>query len=138
MTQLKGFMQRFFNDVWNQPRAEAIDDLVSVDCRAHGLGHEVVHGNAAFKQFHQALRSVLKDIEIIIHDELVDGERVAFRAVLGGCHKATERPVSIAGGGICRVVDGKIVEAWNMFDFLAMLEQIGQVPENSFLKALTP
>jgi predicted ester cyclase len=44
---------------------------------------------------------------------------------LGG--DATGRPVDFYGMVIARVRDGKMVEGWNVFDFLTMYQQIGWV-----------
>jgi predicted ester cyclase len=40
---------------------------------------------------------------------------------------ATQAPVEITGIAIVRVADGKIVEAWNNFDFLTMHRQLGTI-----------
>jgi len=38
---------------------------------------------------------------------------------------ASNRPIEFTGITILRVKDGKIVEAWNNFDFQALSKQIG-------------
>jgi predicted ester cyclase len=39
--------------------------------------------------------------------------------------KATQKSVEFTGMCFARVQDGRIVEAWNNFDFLAMHTQLG-------------
>jgi predicted ester cyclase len=39
--------------------------------------------------------------------------------------EATNAPVEFEGVAIVRIKDGKIVEAWNHFDFLEMNKQLG-------------
>ena len=38
--------------------------------------------------------------------------------------KATQQPVAFEGITIVRLRDGKIVEAWNHFDFMKMFQQL--------------
>jgi predicted ester cyclase len=62
----------------------------------------------------------------------VEASRVAVRVILEGTHsgdglgsKATGRPVRIAGIVIVRIIDGQIVEGWNSWDQLGLLQQLG-------------
>jgi predicted ester cyclase len=38
---------------------------------------------------------------------------------------ATQAPVAFTGMTIVRIADGKIVEAWNNFDFMTLHKQVG-------------
>jgi predicted ester cyclase len=40
---------------------------------------------------------------------------------------ASNAPVDFTGVSIVRIKDGKIVEAWNNFDFMRMNQQIGVI-----------
>jgi predicted ester cyclase len=42
----------------------------------------------------------------------------------------TNKPVEFTGLTIVKVKDGKIVEAWNQFDFMKMYTQIGVLKLN--------
>ena len=57
---------------------------------------------------------------------------MAARCTVRGRHRgdslgirATDSPVEFAGITIVRIRDGKIVEAWNNFDFMSMFQQLG-------------
>jgi hypothetical protein len=41
---------------------------------------------------------------------------------------ATNKPVAIGGMSLARIANGQLVEAWDQWDKLAMLQQIGAVP----------
>ena len=43
----------------------------------------------------------------------------------------TDKPVEFTGMTMVRVKDGKIVEAWNNFDFMAMFQQLGALQVSS-------
>lgn len=130
-------VHRWFEEVWNQGRESAIDELFPADAVAHGLGdsEQDVHGPDEFKPLVANIRGALPDTHIKIDDILVDGDRVAVRITLQGTHTGqglgvppTGRKVSIQGIIIVRLVDGRISEGWNSYDQLGLLRQIGALP----------
>jgi ketosteroid isomerase-like protein len=53
--QNKALVQRWFNEVWNKGRADAIDELFADDGVAHGLSDDVstpLTGPNGFRPFH--------------------------------------------------------------------------------------
>jgi steroid delta-isomerase-like uncharacterized protein len=127
-------VQRWFDEVWNQGRESSIDEMFAPEGVGHGLGEGEadVHGPAEFKSFWRNMRAALPDVQIHIQDMVVEGDRVAVRVFLEGTHsgdglgsKATGRLVRVAGIVIVRVVDGQIVEGWNSWDQLGLLQQVG-------------
>lgn len=131
MSVYRGFMKRFFDGVWNQGNDKLIDELVAPDCQIHGLG-EKMSGSAPFKAFHKAFSATFSDIHVSVDDELIDGDRIAVRCTFRGKHRQGGQAVAIMGGGICRVSGSRLVEAWNVWDFLGLLQQTGHVPGDAF------
>ena len=128
-------IRRWFEEVWNKGRAEAIDELFAEDGVAHGLegtaGGEL-RGPADFKVFHQRFRESFPDIEVVVEDTISEGDRVAARCTVRGRHQsdtlgfaATGQQVEFTGIAIVRISQGQIVEAWNNFDFMSMYQQLG-------------
>lgn len=127
-------MHRWFEEVWNKGRAEAIDELFAEEGIANGLADErsaPLRGPAGFKPFFQRFRDAFPDIEVIVEDTVAEGDKVAARCRVRATHQgeglgfaATNRPVEFAGISIVRIKDGKIVEAWNNFDFMSMYQQL--------------
>ena len=82
-------VHEWFEQVWNQGRAEAIDDLLADDAIVHGLkdadGKQII-GKDAFKPFYEAFRTAFPDMKIEVEECLRDGERMAFRCVVRGTH----------------------------------------------------
>jgi steroid delta-isomerase-like uncharacterized protein len=128
-------MRRWFEEVWNKGRAEAINEMFAADGVAHGLSDEpgkIMKGPSDFMPFHGAFRGAFPDIEVIVEDTIAEGDMVAARCSVRGRHAgdhlgvaASNAPVDFTGMVIARIKNGKIVEAWNNFDFLAMNRQIG-------------
>ena len=131
----KVLLRRWFEEVWNKGREEAIDEMFAVDGVAHGLGDksaEPLRGTEAFKPFFRNFRTAFPDIQVIVEDVITEGDKVAARCTVRGKHQsdslgfaATHRPMEISGMCITRIRDGKIVEAWNNFDFMSMFQQLG-------------
>jgi predicted ester cyclase len=122
---------RWFEEVWNQGREDAIDEMFAEDAVSHGLEADIV-GPAAFKTFHRRFRTAFPDIRITVEHALVDGDMIAVRCSVNGTHTGPGMPVSAAGKptqftGMCmlREKDGKIAEGWNNFDFLSLYQHIG-------------
>jgi steroid delta-isomerase-like uncharacterized protein len=144
----KAVVRRWFEEVWNQGREATIDELFPVGGVAHGLGDSEsdVRGPAEFKPFVANIRGSIPDTHIRVEDILTEDDRVAVRVTLEGTHTGhglgvppTGRKVSIQGVIILRMVDGQIVEAWNSYDQLGLLRQIGALPgpggQDTFLTA---
>ena len=138
MTTPEAVVRQWFKEVWDEGNESAIDRLMAPDGHVHGLGAPgapPLIGPAAFKPVFHTFREALGDLEIVVERTLVDGEwctafcRVKGKHVghaLGGA--PTNHPVEFTGVTLARVHDGKLVEGWNVFDFLTMYQQIGWVP----------
>lgn len=134
-------IHRWFEEVWNKGRAEAIDELLDRECVAHGLADESgneLRGPEGFKPFFENFRNAFPDIEVIVEETVVEGDKIAARCTVKGTHAgegiglaATNRRVQFTGMTMARVKDGKIAEAWNNFDFMGMFQQLGLAAESN-------
>jgi steroid delta-isomerase-like uncharacterized protein len=128
-------VRRWFEEVWNRGREEAIDELFDEEGVAHGLADEAgaaLRGPTGFKPFFRRFREAFPEMEVVVEDTVSEGDKVAARCTVRGRHrgdalgfKATDSPVEFDGICIVRVRGGKIVEAWNNFDFMSMFQQLG-------------
>ena len=133
----KALVRRWFEEVWNKGRADAIPEMFAEDGIAHGLSDDPsapLKGPGGFLPFHSQFREAFPDIEVIVEDQIAEGDTVATRCSVRGKHAgdslgfaATQLPVEFTGVTITRIKDGKIVEAWNNFDFMKMYRQLGAV-----------
>jgi steroid delta-isomerase-like uncharacterized protein len=130
----KALIRRWMEEVWNKGRAEAIDEMFAEDGVAHGLSEagQELRGPGGFRPFFQSFRDAFPDIQVIVEDTVAEGDKVAARCTVRGRHQgntlgfaATGQPTEFTGICIVRIKDGKIVEAWNNFDFMGMFQQLG-------------
>lgn len=127
------FGHRWFEEVWNKGRVSAIDELMTSECRVCGLGDDLI-GPQAFKSFHAAYRNAFPDLNVVVDDTIAEDDRVVLRWTATATHAgdglgfpATGKKVQFTGISIARVENGKLVEGWNSFDQLGMLQQLGVV-----------
>ena len=130
----KALVRRWFEEVWNNGRVEAIDELMGPRCVVHGLGPGTMDGPAGFKPFHASYRDAFPDVTLTIDDIVGEGSIVAARWSGTGTHRgnglglpATDRAIRFTGMTFARVENGKIVEGWNNFDQLGMFQQLGAI-----------
>ncbi len=133
----KALIRRWFEEVWNKGRADAIAEMMAEDAVAHGLSDDAakpLRGPQGFRPFHAQFCEAFPNIEVVVEDTIAEGDRVVARCSVRGKHvgdslgfKATGAQAEFDGITIVRVKDGKIVEAWNNFDFLKMYRQLGAI-----------
>jgi len=133
----KALIRRWFEEVWNQGRADAIPKMFAEDGIAHGLSDDVnapLKGPGGFLPFHAQFREAFPNIEVVVEDQIAEGDTVATRCSVRGKHAgdslgfaATQLPVEFTGVTITRIKDGRVIEAWNNFDFMQMYRQLGAI-----------
>jgi steroid delta-isomerase-like uncharacterized protein len=133
----KQLLRRWFDEVWNKGRADAIEEMFDQNGIAHGLSDDLanpIKGPRDFRPFHTLFREAFPNMVIVIEDMVAEGDKVAARCSVRAKHEgdfqgraATQSPVEFTGITIVRIDKGKIVEAWNNFDFMTMHKQIGHL-----------
>ena len=127
------FMHRWFDEVWNKGNPAAIDELMAADAIVHGLGEagRTTTGPDAFKPFQSRLRSAFPDIHVTIEQTIEEGDMIASRWTARMTHRgddlgvpATGKQVTVSGMSMGRLRDGKLVEGWNNWDTMSLMEQI--------------
>ena len=134
-------IRRWFEEVWNKGRMEAIDEMASPDVIGHGQAqHDTDVGLHEFRNFAVGLRAAFPDMKVVIDQTLEQGDRVVARWTSTMTHTgeflgfpASGKKATVTGTSIQRVVDGKIVEGWDNWDQLGLLVQIGAVPAAHFV-----
>src|SRR5215813_9287543 len=133
----KQLVCRWFEEVWNKGRADAIDEMFDDNGIAHGLSDDSanpIKGPKNFRPFFNMFRQAFPNMQIVIEDMIAEGDKVTARCSVRGKHEgdglgiaATQLPVEFTGITILRIADGKIAEAWNNFDFMTMNKQVGRL-----------
>lgn len=127
-------IHEWFEEVWNRGNTAAVYKIVAKDCLFHHLdeaGNDA-HGPDEFLVFFRRLRNAFPDMHVVVHDALVGVDKEAGRWTVTGTHSgdalgpvaATGNPINLEGMSFSRIENGKVVEAWNVWDTHAMVEQL--------------
>ena len=92
-------------------------------------------GPEGTKQAIAMYRAAFPDLRIKIEAQVAEGDLVVTRWTSTGTQDgdmpglpASHNKVKVTGIGMDRVENGKIVEGWNNWDTLGMMQQLGAVP----------
>jgi len=91
-----------------------------------------VGGREGVTDFIQLLLTALPDLHITVEDIFATENRVAFRVTIKGTHQGefqgvapTGKQVKFSGNHLYHLEEGKIAEAWQLYDLAGFLHQIG-------------
>jgi predicted ester cyclase len=126
----KALTLRWFEEVWNQARRDAIFKLFAPECVLYE-GHTPIRGPQEFADFHDRIRAEFDDIHIESGIALAENDLVSLRWTVSGVHKATGKQAKVTGISIVRIKDGQFVEAWQNWDAAGMAAQLSPTPPAS-------
>ena len=127
------FVETWFEEVWKKGRLSAVDEMMAEGAVMHGLGEAGIDtaGPAAFKPFVERLRGAFPDIQVTIEQTIEQGDLIASRWVANMTHTgpdlgvpASGKHVTVTGISIARIENGLMVEGWNNWDQLSLMQQI--------------
>jgi steroid delta-isomerase-like uncharacterized protein len=130
-------LRRWFEVVWNEGREDLMEDLAASDVIVHGVGGpgQIMRGIAAFKPFYRNIRGAFPDLRITVEEAIGERDIVALRWSAEMTHTGgdlgfapTQQRLAITGMTFARVRDGKIVESWDNWDMMGLMNKIGQTP----------
>ncbi|MBI3362976.1 MAG: ester cyclase [Chloroflexi bacterium] len=133
----KAISRRFIEDGFNKGNMAAIDEIVAPGHTNSGPGSlpGLPPGPEGSKQIISVYRNAFPDLQLTVDDVIAEGDKVVTRWTGRGTHKGelagippTGKTAVTTGMGVDRIVNGKIVESWGIFDQLGMLTQLGVVP----------
>src|SRR5215208_7477197 len=113
---------------------DALAEVYAEDIVVHEPDEDV-RGVEGLKQFVTMIRSAIPDLRITLEEDIAEGDKVVSRWRAQGTHRGelmgiapTSNQVIITGITIHRIEEGKIVEEWENWDALGLMQQIGAVP----------
>lgn len=116
---------------------DTLDEVYAPDVVWHNPDQEV-QGIEEAKQFVTMFKTAFPDMGATVEDVVAEGDKVVTRVTLRGTHQGeveefgppTGRRVEAQGITIHRIEGGKIVEEWNSYDNLSLMQQLGLVSES--------
>jgi steroid delta-isomerase-like uncharacterized protein len=131
----KALIRRIVEEIQNGGNLALIDELLAPNFVNHTPAPRLPSAREGIKQLLRMFRTAFPDGSMTIEDMIAEGEKVVTRKTYRGTHQGeflsippTGRHVSLGLIDIMRIVDGKVVEHWNVGDDLGMLQQLGVIP----------
>jgi steroid delta-isomerase-like uncharacterized protein len=132
----KAFVRRWYEDLFNPGNPDVADEIIAQNHAHHDPAlPDVPSGPEGQKQIVDLYRSAFPDAHITIEDQMAEGDRVVTRWTGRGTHQGelmgiapTGNRVTVTGITIDRISGGKIVETWDNYDALGMMQQIRAIP----------
>lgn len=115
---------RWMQEVWNNGREEAIDEMMAADAEVHGIDDIKEKGTSAFKQFFRNFKEQFPKLHVEVEEVISQDDFETSRCIVSATN-ASGQNVTFSGMTFVKIKDGKITEGWNNFDFLTMYQQLG-------------
>jgi len=129
--QNKDVVSRYWNGKWNERRPGILDELQAQNVVYHGTSM-AMNGLEEYKKVYGVFASAFQDTQLSIESVMADGDKVITQVKLRGTHKGdfegippTGNTLTLTAFTVFRLVDGKIVEEWEILDELGMMIQLG-------------
>jgi predicted ester cyclase len=136
--QNKALVRRVYQELFAGNLAIADETVAPEYVCHHGTGIEL-HGPKGLKQLLAENLQAFSEFEVTIDDQVAEGDKVVTRFSLTGSHTGAFRGIPPSGNEldawfivIDQIVDGKVIESWQRYDTLRMMQQLGALPEGSF------
>lgn len=119
-----------FNAAKNKNDSQKMEGLLHSDFVGYVGGKTI--GREEYILSINTLHQGFSNLKFIIEDMIQEGEKIAVRLLVTGKnsgfylgHEASNCPIKYSGITMKRIVNGKIIEEWQVNDSLTMLHQIG-------------
>ena len=129
-------------EVINSHDLSLVDDLVATDYVDH-TRH--THGAESLKQFLTMIFKSFPDFHLTIEDTIAEGDKVWVRLTITATHigefaglPPTSNKFTEPSVWIYRIIDGKIVEGWDVQDELDFYRKIDAREYTEKVKTLSP
>jgi predicted ester cyclase len=126
-------IRRWFEEVWNQKSAVAIDEMFSAEGKAHGFpdADSFIVGPAAFKLIHETYIGAFPDLRFTLLDVFAEDDSAAVRWTMEATHTGghlgiapTSRRITHHGASFVHIRNNQIVEGWNEMDMNNLFQQL--------------
>ena len=122
----------------NKQNLALLDELIAPDFvyRTHT---QQIQGLEVIKQVIEEESKGFPDLHVTIEDIIAEGDKVCVRLKETGTHTGefrglapTGKKIKYTAVAIWRIVDGKVVEGWGVYDMLDYYKQLGVIEYKGF------
>lgn len=131
-------VKKFYAEVVNKGNVDLLDEILAENFIEHETMPGQEPGREGVKQFFETFRTAFPDLKFDVERLIAKDDNVVAYLTISGTNKgefmgmpATGKKINMKAIDIIRIKDGKVVEHWGVTDNLAMMQQLGAVPEES-------
>lgn len=128
---------RWFEEVWNKQRREAVAEMLSPHAMLHDGGTDS-QGPEGFYSFFDRMHAAFSDMHVTIVDTLAERDLLCVRWSCTGRHTgdalglpSTGKSFHVTGLSLLRIANGQIAEGWQNWDMMGMMQQLEAIPKAS-------
>jgi steroid delta-isomerase-like uncharacterized protein len=134
----KAITRRYFEEIFNEGNLAVADEIIAPDYASIGPGAfpGLPPGPEGSKMLVTTYRNAFPDLHFTVDDQIAEGDKVMTRWTAHGSHKGelagippTGKSVTVTGMAEDQIVNGQIVERWDIFDQFGMMQQLGVIPK---------
>ncbi len=110
-------------------------ELYALDYIYHGPGGQELRGRDGIRGLWEVFLVGLPDLHSTIEDMVSEGDRLVLRWRIEGTHTGeflgvapTNAEINLGITEIFRIANGQLAEAWDQYDRLDLMQQIGAIP----------
>jgi steroid delta-isomerase-like uncharacterized protein len=129
-------MQRFYDELLGEGNFDVIDEIVTDDVVDHEAMPGQPEGKEGVRWFAELMRGAFSDFKATMGPSLESGDLACAQLTITAKHTgefmgvpATDKDIEIESIDIVRLEDGKCAEHWGVTDNMALMQQLGAIPE---------
>lgn len=109
-------------------------ELYAIDYIYHGPAGQELRGRDSIRGLWEIWLAGFPDLHATVEDMISEGDKVVLRWRIDGTHKGeflsippSNEKITIGLTEIFRISNGQLVEAWDRYDGLSLMQQIGAI-----------
>ena len=122
--ELKPMFDKYF-EIWEKPNLDELDAIMDANFVRHADAGAFVKSRDELKKAIAEIKNNFSDIKVVSEEEIYTENRFAGRWKITATHTASGKPIKQWGNNIIHFKDGKIIEEWDSFDNVPLMEQLG-------------
>ena len=130
-------LERWYTRVYIDGDIDAVDDLFTETVQARGLLDDMQVGREDIRVFAMALVNLVDAPNLRLVKIVESGDWVAALIEAEGKRLSDGAPVRVMGQLLARFEGDRVSEAYNSFDFMALFQQLGLLPEDALVLGMT-
>lgn len=123
-------------EIVSERNPDGLEEVYTAETVLHEPDQDL-HGVEEAKRYLSTYTSAFPDMSVTVEDVIAEGDKAVTRWTLRGTHRGeveefgppTGKPVELEGITIHRIGGSRIVEEWERYDNLSVMQQLGLAPE---------